>query len=101
MDASQKRIREIVHRLLAEAAADERGDRFVLSAALRHQQLAGHPQLARDAEERRSRERRKPEWKTEKGTFRERVQTPVAHHVRGARGERRDKPIAEPELAAQ
>src|SRR3954465_2329242 len=101
MDASQKRIREIVHRLLAEAAADERSDRFVLSAALRDQQLAGNAQLARDAEERRSRERRKPEWKPEKGTLRERVQAAVAHHVRGTRGECRDEPIAEPELTAQ
>ena len=89
MNPRQQRLGEIVHRLLTESPAHERADRLVLVIlAARNEDLARHPQLAGEREERRVGKRAEAEREAEKGSFGQRMQASVSQDVRGTRRDR-------------
>src|SRR5687767_12696221 len=101
MDAGQQRLGEIVDRLSSEAPPYERADRFVVDVlAAGHYHLERYAQLSAPGHQRRLGQRAGANRKTKERSLRDRVQLPLAQHIRDARLDGRYQPIGKTELAA-
>jgi hypothetical protein len=71
VDAREQRFGEIVHRLLPESPAHERGNRFILfGISAGNDGLARHAELPGGGKQRRARETAESQGKSKKSSFR-------------------------------